>query len=32
MTGKHPLEAAIRTAKPEIEDVIRDGLDELLHN
>lgn len=32
MTGKHPLEAAIRTARPEIEDVIRDGLDELLHN
>jgi hypothetical protein len=31
MTGKYPLQSAIRTAKPEIEEVIRDGLDELLH-
>ncbi len=32
MTGKRPLEAAVRTATPEIEELIRDGLSELLHN
>lgn len=30
MVGKYPLQAAISTAKPEIEEVIRDGLSELL--
>lgn len=32
MEGKGWMQAAVRTAKPEIEEVIRDGLGELLRN